>query len=62
MGDNILDVLIRDDEIVLSQKNIEARNKKINIMMLEYNLTVEEAEQLIDMLREAIDIIEAGDL
>lgn len=62
MNDNILDVLVRDGEIVLSQKGIEARNKRINIMMLEYNLTVEEAEQLIDMLREAIDIIEAGDL
>lgn len=62
MDDNIIDVLVRDDEIVLSQKNIEARNKRINIMMLEYNLTVEEAEQLINMLRDAIDIIEAGDL
>lgn len=62
MSDNILDVLVRDGEIVLSQKGIEARNKRINIMMLEYNLTVEEAEQLIDMLREAIDIIEEGDL
>lgn len=61
MDNNILDVLVRDDEIVLSQKNIEARNNRINIMMIEYNLTVEEAEQLIDMLREAIDIIEAGD-
>ena len=62
MDDNSIDVLVRDDEIVLSQKNIEARNKRINIMMLEYNLTVEEAEQLINMLRDAIDIIEAGDL
>lgn len=62
MNDNILDVLVRDDEIVLSQKNIETHNKRINIMMLEYNLTVEEAEQLINMLRDAIDIIEAGDL
>lgn len=62
MNDNILDVLVRDGEIVLSQKGIEARNKRINIMMLEYNLTIEEAEQLIDMLREAIDIIEVGDL
>lgn len=62
MDNNILDVLVRDNEIVLSQKNIEARNKRINIMMLEYNLTVEEAEQLIDMIREAIDIIEARDL
>lgn len=62
MDNNILDVLVRDDEIVLSQKNIKAHNKRINIMMLEYNLTVEEAEQLINMLRDAIDIIEAGDL
>ena len=62
MSDNILDVLVRDGEIVLSQKGIEACNKRINIMMLEYNLTVEEAEQLINMLREAIDIIEVGDL
>lgn len=58
MSTNSIEVSVRGGEIILKQNYVEACENRINMIQLDYNLTIDEAEQLIELLREGIDILE----
>jgi hypothetical protein len=59
MQTNQVTVEIRNGEIVIEQMNMVMNsNKTIGVLMTNIHLDVEEAEQIIGMLQEAIDILD----
>lgn len=54
-----IEVFVENGEIILEQANITVdAHKGINMIFTQYNLDIDEAEQLIEMLQTAIERIE----
>lgn len=54
-----IEVFVENGEIILEQSNITVdAHKGINMIFTQYNLDIDEAEQLIEMLHTAIERIE----